>query len=136
MAEHPINLLVAEQIVHDGRGRHILRGSNAQICCPADELQPAAGHVCAVGPGALRMGQIARQSLARNTTEVMQRPLQPRIQVPARDQAFDTRHLIYLNSSHGRGAGCPAPPRTDPGVRNYRTGLLKDTRLRTPDCSG
>jgi hypothetical protein len=37
---------------------------------------------------------------------------------------------------HGRGAGYPAPPRSDPGVRNYRTGLLKDTRIRTPDTSG
>jgi hypothetical protein len=24
----------------------------------------------------------------------------------------------------GRDAGYPAPPRTDPGERNYRTGLL------------
>jgi hypothetical protein len=38
--------------------------------------------------------------------------------------------------SHGRRAGYPAPPRTDPGVRNYRTGLLNDTRFRTPDPSG
>jgi hypothetical protein len=37
---------------------------------------------------------------------------------------------------HGRGASYLAPPRTDPGVRNSRTGLLKDTRFRTPDCSG
>jgi hypothetical protein len=39
-------------------------------------------------------------------------------------------------SYHGRGAGYPAPPRSDPGVRNYRTGLLKDTRIRTYTPSG
>ena len=26
--------------------------------------------------------------------------------------------------NRGRNSGCPTPPRTDPNVRNYRTGLL------------
>ena len=31
----------------------------------------------------------------------------------------------------GREGSYPPSPRTDPGVRNYRTGLLRDTRFRT-----
>ena len=34
------------------------------------------------------------------------------------------------------GSQLPGSPRTDPSVRNSRTGLLKDTRLRTPDQLG
>ena len=30
----------------------------------------------------------------------------------------------------GREGSYPPSPRTDPGVRNYRTGLFKDTRFR------
>jgi len=30
----------------------------------------------------------------------------------------------------GREGSCPPSPRTDPGVRNYRTGLFRDTRFR------
>jgi len=30
----------------------------------------------------------------------------------------------------GRGGSCPPPPRTDPGVRYYRTGLFRQPRFR------
>jgi hypothetical protein len=44
---------------------------------------------------------------------------------------------------HGRGARCRARPRTDPGVRDYRTGLFGTARFalstnstKTPTGSG
>ncbi len=34
------------------------------------------------------------------------------------------------DSRRGREGSYPPSPRSDPGVRNYRTGLFRDTRLR------
>jgi hypothetical protein len=35
----------------------------------------------------------------------------------------------------GREGSYPPSPRTNPGVRNYRTGLFRDTRFRMITCS-
>ena len=35
-----------------------------------------------------------------------------------------------LGARRGREGGCPPSPRTDPGVRYYRTGLFRHTRFR------
>ena len=36
----------------------------------------------------------------------------------------------WLVACRGRGGSCPPPPRTDPGVRYYRTGLFRQPRFR------
>lgn len=38
---------------------------------------------------------------------------------------------LFGMDRRGREGSYPPSPRTDPGVRNYRTGLLRDTHFRT-----
>jgi transposase len=62
------------------------------------------GHIVSV-VNPLRIKSYARARLTRNKTDQV-----------------DTHR-------RGRGGSYPPPPRTDPGVRNYRTGLFRDTRF-------
>lgn len=44
------------------------------------------------------------------------------------DEAVRARH--GQGAYRGRGGSCPPPPRTDPGVRYYRTGPFRQPRFR------
>ncbi len=44
--------------------------------------------------------------------------------------------LAHALRGRGRGAGYPAPPRTDPGVRRKRTGLLSKVGRDRPSGLG